>query len=67
MITINVNQKNHQFSETLVLEALVRFLNLKTNGIAIAINGSVVKRSDWSLQWLQDNDDVLIIKSTQGG
>jgi sulfur carrier protein len=67
MITINVNQKNHQFSETLVLEDFVRFLNLKTNEIAIAINGSVVKRSDWSLQWLQDNDDVLIIESTQGG
>ncbi|WP_299013456.1 sulfur carrier protein ThiS [uncultured Polaribacter sp.] len=67
MITIKVNQENHQFSETLALEDLVRFLNIKTNGIAIAINGSVIKKTDWSLQTLQDNDDVLIIKSTQGG
>ncbi|WP_282072872.1 sulfur carrier protein ThiS [Polaribacter atrinae] len=67
MITIKVNQENHQFSETLTLTELIRFLEIKTNGIAVAINGSVVKKSDWSLRLLQNSDEVLIIKSTQGG
>ncbi len=67
MITIKVNQENHQFSETLALAELIRFLEIKTNGIAVAINGSVVKKSDWSLRLLQNSDEVLIIKSTQGG
>jgi sulfur carrier protein len=67
MITIKVNQENHQFSETLALAELIRFLEIKTNGIAVAINGSVVKKNDWSLRLLQNSDEVLIIKSTQGG
>lgn len=67
MITIKVNQENHQFSETLAVTEFIRFLDIQTNGIAIAINGSVVKKSDWSLKFLQNSDEVLIIKSTQGG
>ncbi|MDO6744834.1 sulfur carrier protein ThiS [Tenacibaculum soleae] len=67
MITIKVNQEDHQISENLTLQALVELLKIQTNGIAIAINSSVIKRTDWSLKLLQNNDDVLIIKSTQGG
>ncbi|WP_165733314.1 sulfur carrier protein ThiS [Polaribacter sp. 20A6] len=67
MITIKVNQENHQFSENLAVTELIRLLEIKTNGIAVAINGSVVKKSDWSLRLLQNSDEVLIIKSTQGG
>lgn len=67
MITIKVNQEDHQVSGNLTLQALVELLKIQTNGIAIAINSSVIKRTDWSLKLLQNNDDVLIIKSTQGG
>ena len=67
MITIKVNQKDHQISENLTLQALVELLKIQTNGIAIAINSAVIKRTDWSLKLLQNKDDVLIIKSTQGG
>lgn len=67
MITIKVNQEIHQFSEILTLAAFIRFINLNTNGIAIAINGTVVKKTDWSLRVLQNSDELLIIKSTQGG
>ncbi|MBE7628964.1 sulfur carrier protein ThiS [Tenacibaculum piscium] len=67
MITIKVNQQEHQILETLTLQEFVEYLNIQTNGIAIAINSSVVKKTDWSLKLLQHNDDILIIKSTQGG
>ncbi|CAL2078598.1 Thiamine biosynthesis protein ThiS [Tenacibaculum dicentrarchi] len=67
MITIQVNQQEHQILETLTLQEFVEYLNIQTNGIAIAINSSVVKKTDWSLKLLQHNDDILIIKSTQGG
>lgn len=67
MITIKVNQENHQFLETLTLQEFVEYLKIQTNGIAIAINSRVIKRADWSLKLLQNNDDILIIKSTQGG
>lgn len=67
MITIKVNQKDHQVLENLTLQEFVEYLKIQTNGIAIAINCSVVKREDWSLKLLQNNDDILIIRSTQGG
>ncbi len=67
MITIKVNQKDHKILESLTLQEFVEDLNIQTNGIAIAINSSVVKKNDWSLKLLQHNDDILIIKSTQGG
>lgn len=67
MITIKVNQEIHQLSETLTVVAFVRFININTNGIAIAINSSVVKKADWSFRVLQNSDELLIITSTQGG
>jgi sulfur carrier protein len=67
MITIKVNQEIHQFSETLTVAAFDRFIHINTNGIAIAINSNVVKKVDWSSRLLQNSDEVLIIKSTQGG
>ncbi|MCD8417327.1 sulfur carrier protein ThiS [Tenacibaculum finnmarkense genomovar finnmarkense] len=67
MITIQVNQQEHQILETQTLQKFVENLKIQTNGIAIAINNSVVKKTDWAFRLLQDNDDILIIKSTQGG
>ncbi len=67
MINIIVNDTHQQFSNTLTIEQLVFKLQVETNGIAIAINDSVVKKENWSIKELENNDKVLIIKSTQGG
>ncbi|CAM1362077.1 conserved hypothetical protein [Tenacibaculum litoreum] len=67
MITIKVNNNQQEFLSPLVLQELVDKLQIQTNGIAIAVNSSVVKKADWPSKLLQNNDDVLIIKSTQGG
>ena len=67
MIIIKVNDNPQEFLTALTLQELVEKLQIQTNGIAIAVNSSVVKKTDWSSKLLQNNDDVLIIKSTQGG
>ncbi|WP_369048891.1 sulfur carrier protein ThiS [Tenacibaculum sp. UWU-22] len=67
MITIKVNDNQQTFLTTLTLQELVDKLQIQPNGIAIAINNTVVKKTDWTSKTLQDNDTVLIIKSTQGG
>ena len=67
MITIKVNDTQREFLTELTLQELVDKLQIQINGIAIAVNSSVVKKADWSSKLLQNNDDVLIIKSTQGG
>ena len=39
----------------------------ETRGIAVAINGTVVPRSQWATTRLSDGDDVEIVKIMQGG
>jgi sulfur carrier protein len=36
-------------------------------GIAVAINGRVVPRKQWSEYLLNPKDEILVIKATQGG
>lgn len=54
------------------LERLVELLaeqgfQQETRGIAVAINGTVVPRSQWADTRLSDGDDVEIVKIMQGG
>ncbi|WP_405605093.1 sulfur carrier protein ThiS [Polaribacter sp. Asnod1-A03] len=67
MMTIKVNNETQEISNKTTLQELVEHLKIQTNGIAIAINNNVVKKTEWSLKNLQQEDVVLIIKSTQGG
>ncbi|HEY9082836.1 MAG: sulfur carrier protein ThiS [Vicingaceae bacterium] len=43
----------------------VMFENQK--GIAVAVNRNVIQKNNWKNHFLNQNDEVLIIKATQGG
>ena len=38
-----------------------------TKGIAVAVNQSVVPKTEWHSTLLHQNDTIIIIKATQGG
>ena len=38
-----------------------------SNGVAVAINNSVVPKNEWSEKTLADGDKILIIKASAGG
>ena len=40
---------------------------LDSKGIAIAVNQTVISKSEWSKTQLKENDNIAIIKATQGG
>lgn len=42
-------------------------LGEKQKGIAIAVNETVIPKSNWEKYIIQSNDNILIIKATQGG
>ena len=67
MITIQVNDKTQTFLENLTVYQLIEELNIQTNGIAVAINNDVVSKPNWEKREVVDQDNILIIKSTQGG
>ena len=65
-ITYN-NQRLELAENTSVLALVVSQVGDKQNGIAVAVNEAIVPKSLWGETTLQANDNLLIIKATQGG
>ena len=67
MINIKVNNTTYQFQSKVTLDQIINQLDISVNGIAVAINQSIITKSDWTSTTPNDGDTVLIIKATQGG
>ncbi|WP_427872132.1 sulfur carrier protein ThiS [Flavobacterium sp. MMS24-S5] len=66
---LKINQQTKQFNaETLSVQSLLDLeIPQKQNGIAIAVNNTVVPKNKWSEFFVQETDEILIISATQGG
>ena len=65
---IYVNDKPRPLGALGTIIALVRELGLaERKGVAVAVNGAVVPRSEWPARSLAAADRVLVIQATQGG
>lgn len=67
MIHILVNDQTHILEIPLDVKSLLDHIHVSEKGIAIALNQSIVQRKEWPNTQLKNNDQVLIIKATQGG
>jgi sulfur carrier protein len=68
IMEITVNHQNHQLKEDCsVGQMLAIVLSGETKGIAVAINQTVITKSNWQSHLLKDGDQVMLIKATQGG
>jgi len=47
--------------------AMVKQIATETRGIAVAINGEVIRRGEWSTTLLHDGDVVEIVNAVAGG
>lgn len=50
-----------------VQQLLNELVGQKQKGIAVAVNNTVVPKTEWPHHFINENDNVLIIKATQGG
>lgn len=65
---IKLNNQTKIFPEQCSVQQLLdQVVPEKQKGIAIAVNKSVIPKINWQNHFLKQNDDVLIIKATQGG
>lgn len=65
---ILLNKESFELDGNATLADLLKISNIKEfNGIAIAVNNSVVRRDNWSKTILKDGDKVTIIKAVCGG
>lgn len=66
-LKINNQKKQFATNSLTVQELLDLEFPVKQNGIALAINNSVIPKSDWNFHPIKETDNILIISATQGG
>ncbi len=66
---LKINQQIKKFeADALSIQALLDIeIPKKQNGIAVAINNTVIPKPSWNTHFLNETDNILIISATQGG
>jgi thiamine biosynthesis protein ThiS len=68
MMRLKVNGVEEEFAVTTISELLAfRGIDPIARFVAVAVNGSVVRRSEWSSKPLGPGDDVEIVCPFSGG
>jgi sulfur carrier protein len=67
MITIVLNGKTRDLEASVSLPALLELLGVNPQQVAIAVNGDVVPRRDWSKVTVRDGDRIEIVRAVGGG
>ncbi len=67
-MTIYLNDKPYTLLSGNKLSEFLKGLDLNSlEGTAIAVNGTIVYRSQWNSVELKEDDHLLLIQATQGG
>ncbi|MDR0733455.1 MAG: sulfur carrier protein ThiS [Dysgonamonadaceae bacterium] len=64
---IILNDKPYAIAENTTLAAFIAMLELKPEGIAIAINNHVVPKDRWAKTRLTDKMELTLIHAVSGG
>lgn len=64
---IKVNSKPRKLDGNISVAELLRADNVPTGGTAVAINGKIVRRTDWEARLVCEGDDIIIIQAAYGG
>jgi sulfur carrier protein len=66
--TVRVNGRAHPFRPGTVTDVLERQgIDSSSHGIAVAINGEVVSRSEWARHEVRSGDEIEVVGAVQGG
>lgn len=66
-MTIILNNQTIEVEAQMLSNLISQQLGEKQNGVAVAVNGQVVPKAVWTERIVNENDEILIIKATQGG
>ena len=65
---VTINNQNYLLNEACSIEQmLAAVISTETNGLAIAVNQTIIPKGDWATHVLNPADQVILIKATQGG
>jgi sulfur carrier protein len=66
-MNVIVNGEPVELTDGATTAAAVQVLTSTATGIAVAVNGEVVRRSEWESTRLADGDQVEVLTAVQGG
>lgn len=65
---IQINGEQREFpSQSLTIQKLIEILSLPPQRIAVEVNKTIVRRSDWDLTDLKEGDQIEIVHFVGGG
>lgn len=68
MVTVFINNKNCVLGADATLTLALEQNGITSQkGIAVAVNNTVIPKTEWVTKTLNENDKITIIKATQGG
>ena len=65
--TIRLNGTQEPLTARTVAELIAERSDTQGRGLAVALNGAVVRRADWAATPLKAGDAVEIVRAMQGG
>ena len=66
-MTIVVNGVSRSYAAGATIASIVADIAGDRSGVAVAVNGEVVRRGEWSNTSLRDRDTVEVLTAVQGG
>lgn len=63
---VNVNGKATETAASTIAQ-LVEELQLAPTGVAVGMNGGIVRRTEWATHALTEGADIVVIKAACGG
>jgi sulfur carrier protein len=68
-MTVAVNGERREVAPGATIVSLLAELGIATGtaGVAVAVNGGVVRRHEWPERALAEGDRLEVIRATQGG
>lgn len=67
MISITLNGTSREVPSNTTVESIVREISTATQGIAVAVDENVVRRTDWANTVLHSGARVDVLTAVQGG
>ena len=68
MMTIRLNGETEQLSVGTIAELVAEKSDMPAGrGLAVALNGTLVRRADWAATSLKAGDAIEIVRAMQGG
>jgi sulfur carrier protein len=67
MTSVTLNGEPRELPEDATVETVVRELDERDRGVAVAVDGEVVPRGDWASRRVRDGQQVEVLRAVQGG